>query len=531
MKVITSLFIVMILISSAHAQNTYNVDITFKKTAWDSYPNMYVFGASLAGGDITGDGFSDIIVHSSRYLGDSRYALDIYVYFGSAIMDTLFDAVLRCPGAFGHRISALCIGDVNGDSIGDAIIGDEAGSNGYGEVRIFYGSSPLDTTVDMVLRGEADGGAYGESVAHGDINGDGCEDILVGAYAYNGFTLNGRVYVYYGGALLDTVADIIIDGHNGEAFGKSIGSDGDVNGDGYDDIVVGADENSESFPGAGKVYVFFGGDPMDTIPDCWLHGEGPTHYLGWQPVNIIPNVSNYDNVFFGTSFYPYGFPSYAPGKVYMLSGGSPPDTIVDWFKHGETDSSCLGMCSSPAGFESIDLYGEMLAGAPIGVDRFGKGLLWLGDFPLDSIEDAYLQGNINYSEIGWEVACAGDVNGDGYDEVMFSNYASDSNQTVWVCRYSGNAIAEQNEGYRLPYITIFPNPFSRLINITVGKGYGAKSIETKLYDAIGREVMHNRFGEPVENCSINTECLPAGVYFIEINAGFVMYIGKVVKVK
>ncbi|MEO0226847.1 MAG: hypothetical protein ABIL70_02205 [candidate division WOR-3 bacterium] len=84
---------------------------------------------------------------------------------------------------------------------------------------------------------------------------------------------------------------------------------------------------------------------------------------------------------------------------------------------------------------------NLFGGAPIGAIRYGKGVVWLGDAPLDSIEDANIIENMPI-EIGWVVASAGDVNGDGYDEVMFSNYAADSNQTAWVCRYTGPGIEE-----------------------------------------------------------------------------------------
>ncbi|MEO0216184.1 MAG: hypothetical protein ABIL14_04135, partial [candidate division WOR-3 bacterium] len=54
------------------------------------------------------------------------------------------------------------------------------------------------------------------------------------------------------------------------------------------------------------------------------------------------------------------FPPYAPGKLYFLFGGSPMDKLVDWFKHGEDDSSSMGMASSSGGFESGDVFGEFV---------------------------------------------------------------------------------------------------------------------------------------------------------------------------
>lgn len=509
------------------AQTTYNLEMIFRRTNW-SPDTIRSYGNALSSaGDVNQDGFDDI-VYSIFF--DNWYGYG-YVFWGGNPMDTLPDLILKCEGE-GQPLMSICSGDLNGDSIIDVIIGEGQAGN-WGKVFIYFGGAGMDSLSDITINGEPlSAWPFGISVASGDVNGDGFDDLVVGSYD-NG-DLNGRVYVYYGGPLLDTIPDVIINGHNGEELGISVGSGGDVNSDGFDDIVIGACENAESYPGAGKVYIFLGGNPMDTIPDCWLHGEGVNHYLGWFPVNLVLNVSTFSCALTGTPLYPYGFPSYAPGKLYVLFGGAPMDSLADWYKHGEDDSSSLGMASSSGGFESGDIWGEFIGGAPMGAMRYGKGSLWLGDSPIDSIEDASITGDTPI-EVGWVVASAGDVDGDGYDEVMFSNYAADSNQTVWVCRYVGPGITEtrrQGDREMGRFLQIFPNPFTKDLAIRYEINNNNKKITFKVFDVVGRIMKQ---GEEVTErqgvMKINIKDLPEGVYFIRVEASDWCAIRKVVKVK
>jgi len=534
--------IFLLILNFCFAQQTYNLEVIFKKT---HEPTTWYegFGQALSSAvDVNNDGYDDILIGSPS--GEVRGRC--YLYFGGSPMDTLVDMIFYGDTAGDGFAVSVCSGFLNGDSFPDVVVGLP---NGWvdglqpGKVYVYFGGPTIDTLPDMVFTGENHAEAFGHSVASGDINGDGSDDLVVGACYYPGMTLDGRVYVYYGGVLLDTFPDVIISGHNGEAFGKSVGSGGDLNSDGYEDIVVGADENSEAYPGAGKVYVFLGGDPMDTIPNCWLHGEGATHYLGWWGVAMSEATNNYDMVITGTRSYPGGFPGYYPGKVYVLYGGSPMDTIVDLWKVGETDSSWLGNWVDGTKVDSNTMYGDFLAGAPIEYQFDGRGYLWLGNNNIDSIYDAYLQGNINYSGIGWKVASAGDVNGDGFDEVMFSNYVADSNQTVWVCKYTGQGIEQARSQSQEARFEVYPNPFSKLINISFGRVHGAKgkgmslgtmhlALSVRMYDIAGKEVMVYEIKDKASvKLEIDTKDLPCGVYFLQVESGGESVIRKVVKVR
>jgi len=534
LSIISCYVVALFSLDLAFAEETYNLEILFRCTAWDSYPDLSYFGISLAGGDVNGDGYSDIAVEATHYVElTERFGIDVYVFFGAPVMDTIYDAVLHCPEHLGHSPSGLCISDVNGDSIGDVIVGDEGGAGGGGDTWIFFGGSPFDTIADLHLVSDPHG-SFGLAVAAGDVNGDGCDDIIVGAYRYDGFSLDGRVYVYYGGSLLDSIADIVLDGHDSEAFGKSVGSGGDLNSDGYEDLVVGADENHEAYWGAGKIYVFFGGDPMDTLPDCWLHGEGSGHYLGWFGCDIMEVDNGHDMMITGTSMYPNGFPSYNPGKVYILYGGEPMDTLPDVWMIGDSDICSLGRRSRSAGDVNGDGYEDAIAGAPTSQNFFGTGYVWLGGMPMDSVVDAYLRGGFAGQQIGWEVASAGDVNGDGYDDMIFSNYAG-ANPTVWVCKYTGNVVTEHSEYGVVPMANfdIYPNPFSKQLTIDFEKALIAYSIAPSIhfYDVSGREVMPYVVADnDQKNIVVDTRNLPAGIYFVDVQAGEMRITHKVIKI-
>jgi len=517
-----------LLLSFSFAQVTYNLEVIFKRTNW-SPDSILSYGYSLSTvGDLNQDDYDDIIY---LVIYDS-WEIKGYIYYGGSTMDTFPDVVLHGEaGAQGQ----VCSGDLNGDSIPDIVIGQPSGSGGYGVVQIYFGGAGMDSLPDLRIHGEVNADAFGCAVTCGDVNGDTFDDLIVGAYAYDGFTLDGRVYVYYGGSLLDTIPDVIIKGHNGEAFGKSVGSGGDVNSDGFEDIVVGADENSEAYPGAGKVYVFLGGDPMDTIPDCWLHGEGATHYLGWFNVNVIKNISFYDRALTGTKLWPNGFLMVNEGKIYMLDGGSPMDTLVDVWMVGRGDSSFLGNWTTSVNRINSDGYGEVLSGAigdPPDPYGFGMGYLWIGADTMDTIPDAWLKGRYYGDQVGRRVASAGDVNGDGFDEVMFSNYVADSNQTVWVCRYTGQHIEEARSQSQEARFEVYPNPFGKDIRLQITDDRYKEIKNIKIFDITGKEVMVYEIKDKASvKLAIDTRGLPCGVYFLQVEADGESVIRKVVKVR
>lgn len=138
---------------------------------------------------------------------------------------------------------------------------------------------------DIVFNGVATGETFGWHIdAAGDmLNGDGHPDIVIAA-CYNDADGHdaGRVYVYFGGPGADNVADWVMTAQNpGDNFGTHVAGVGDVDGDGYCDILVGAARNSAGGTFAGRAYIFRGGTPPDAVPDLIVTGTVPQVMLGY----------------------------------------------------------------------------------------------------------------------------------------------------------------------------------------------------------------------------------------------------------
>ncbi len=176
-------------------------------------------------------------------------------------------ASAQCPplyiftGQAGDRASAAQPGhpvDVNNDGYDDILVrlvsNDSAGMDA-GMVRVYSG---MDGSLLHTFLGEAAGDLFGVSVAGaGDVNNDGFGDIIVGAQLNDaGGTNAGRAYVYSGldGSLIWTFTGEAA----GDTLGHSVSGAGDVNGDGFDDLIVGAWSNDIGGNGAGRAYVFSG---------------------------------------------------------------------------------------------------------------------------------------------------------------------------------------------------------------------------------------------------------------------------------
>jgi hypothetical protein len=493
-------------ISSLLAQETHNLEVIWTGR-WPASvtgvpESCQTYGMRLGSGDLNGDSLSDLVINSMPvfWVGAQDTPTSyVLIHFGRSVLDTIPDIILRAENPYDALGFSICTGDINGDGFQDLIVGAPMGSSSPpGRLpRVYVYLGPVnnnDTVPDFTLYGR-EGSAYAGAIACGDVNGDTYDDIIVGAYADwpgTGGYLMGRVYIYYGSPNFDTDPDVIINGgheNDREGFGFTVGSSGDVNNDGIDDIIIGASTFGQSIKG--RVYIYYGGNPMDTSYDVAISGEVPNQSLGWsQKVNLIKTEFMYDWACFGSQFWPYGFPRPGPGKIYVLFGGNPMDSIPDVWMIGRGDTTGLGCSVSNAGFINQTNSEGIISGAPDDFNPFGTSYLWLGGELLDTAPDAWLRGVQNNEGVGCYVASAGDVDGDGKDEIMVSNYASTyPHLRVWVCKYTGSGIEEE----RLPitinrlFIKISPNPC--LNYTTISFSLTAKSrVSLKIFDVSGKKV-------------------------------------------
>ena len=166
----------------------------------------------------------------------------------------------------GFASSVHSTGDVNGDGYSDIIVGAPLYDNGEadeGRVFVYYGSAAgLSSVVNWTAEPNQTNAKFGTSVSGaGDINGDGYSDIIVGAPFYDNVEANeGRVFVYYGSATgLLADANWTAESNQMDAnFGTSVSCAGDVNDDGYSDVIVGAPYYTNGESAEGWAYVYYG---------------------------------------------------------------------------------------------------------------------------------------------------------------------------------------------------------------------------------------------------------------------------------
>ncbi len=242
------------------------------------------FGGTVAGiGDIDGDGFSDLTIAGTGGAGLPT----VFVYLGRASWPSVADApdvTITAPGGqpdslFGYTLVGA---DVDADGLSDLIASAGGQSNpevDEGVVFVFLGRStwPADLdTADVVVDNPRDQmGAFGAALAAGDVNGDGVADLVVGAPTMdNPQPSEGAVFVFLGtrswssGADVQ-LADIAIDSHGDVAlglFGFAVAA-GDLNDDGFGDVVVGAYFHSGVEVAEGAVYLYFGSSVWESVVD------------------------------------------------------------------------------------------------------------------------------------------------------------------------------------------------------------------------------------------------------------------------
>ncbi len=335
---------------------------------------------------------------------------------------------------FGYSVSTA--GDVNGDGYSDIIVGAPGYHNRTGEVYIYLGGSSADNTADITITGENENDEFGYSVSSaGDVNGDGFSDVIIGApRTYSNLT-PGKAYIYFGGSSMDNTADLYFVGaSSGEHLGSAVSTAGDVNHDGYDDVIIGAPDY-DSYKG--RAYIYFGGTSMDTTADVVITGSVNYGTLG-KSVSWAGNVNGanadgtqYDDVIVGE-----------PGndKSYIYYGGSSMDAVADVYLEGENSGDNFGCSVSNAGDINNDGYDDVIVGAEEYNSDRGKAYIYFGGSPMDYTADATMTGENEGDKFAHSVSYAGDVNKDNYSDVIVGAWAYDSNTGKAYIYFGNNSI-------------------------------------------------------------------------------------------
>ena len=433
------------------------------------------FGHSVStAGDVQNDGYDDIIVGAPRYDRGEANECMAFVWFGS----------VSGLGANGHpgnydwgwdvdkdysstATSVSTAGDVNGDGYDDVLIGapnHESGSQvDEGVVFAFYGNAGgLPSSPSWTAQSDQAEAYLGVHVSSaGDVNGDGYDDVVLGAHQYSaGQTQEGMVLVYHGsasglhGSVPGNAAWRAYGDRTGAHLGRGASSAGDVNGDGYDDVIVGAPNHGNGEVEEGRAYVWLG-SPSGLGPNGnpgnadWVYESNESNaYFGLSLGRAGDlNADGYSDVVVGASGYDGG--GQDSGRASIFCGSDTglrlaPSLILD----GDRANAGFGYSVSAAGDVNGDGYDDLL----IGARRYdnpatdeGAAFLYYGPLAHLSGGPSWTgEGEANDLYLGYSVSVGGDVNGDGYDDVVVGAPRYDGGETnegaVFVYHGSANGV-------------------------------------------------------------------------------------------
>jgi hypothetical protein len=403
------------------------------------------FGCSVSSaGDVNGDTYADVIVGAYQ----SGPAGRAYVFFGGPRADVRADVVLSgeaAGDAFGVSVAAA--GDVNHDGFADVIVGayenDAQGANA-GRAYVYYGGPTMDNKPDIVFTGETAGDAFGYAVAGaGDVNRDGFTDIVVGAYENSARGAGaGRAYVYYGGPRTDARPDVILNGETaGDRFGISVSGAGDVNGDGFTDIVVGAYQNDAGGIDAGRAYVYYGGAHLADRASVVFTGAGAGDAFGFS-VSAAGDVNKDGLADIVVGAYHNGAGGKDAGRAYVYFGSKGASASPDVVFTGEAAGDAFGYAVGGAGDANGDGYADVLVGAygnDAGGSAAGRSYVYYGAATPDPVADWFITGNRTLDNLGFAAFGAGDVDGDGFSDVVVGAPYSDAGRA-----YIAKAVGGKN---------------------------------------------------------------------------------------
>ncbi len=233
------------------------------------------FGYSVSGaGDLDGDGYHEVIVGSYKDDDNGGQSGSAYLWYGSStgVDPANEDKLLPSDGSYSDYFAASLsdAGDLDGDGYHDLIVGaygDDSAGTPAGSAYVYYGSSTgLDRSRELELL-PSDGAIddrFGYAVSGaGDLDGDGYDEVIVGAYQDddNGSS-SGSAYVFYGSATgVDPSSEdklVPSGGSSNDDFGGSLSDAGDLDLDGYHDVIVGAWGDDDNGSSSGTAYVFYG---------------------------------------------------------------------------------------------------------------------------------------------------------------------------------------------------------------------------------------------------------------------------------
>jgi hypothetical protein len=410
-------------VDDAGAVYPITIDPVYTTAAWTFPPYVQSLGEHLFNaGDVNGDGYEDLIADNNKHLS---------VFFGG-------------PGGFpdepdqnisdksaNYEIAISSLGDVNNDGYDDVLVGRYT----LNSAAVYYGgASGLSTTADLEFTAPSGSVYFGRSVTSGDLNKDGYTDVAISDSGYSSSA--GRVYVYHGSSAgLSTTASQTLTGSSGVALGYSISLAGDVYGsDGYDDLVIGAPGYSSD---KGIVYIYRGSATGISSTSTTSTNVSTSGVKGFGlSLTVSPSLDSdtIDDLIVGA---PYSN-SYQ-GYAYVVSGGK--SSLGSTYSvTGPTSTSMyFGRVIAALGDINADGYNDFALGIPNDNTKSGTVYVYMGTGTLSGTITSKnkLSANGWSEQFGAGLAGPIDTNGDGIDDLVAG--ATEAGEAGAIYSYFGSA--------------------------------------------------------------------------------------------
>lgn len=468
-------------------------------------------------GDINRDGYDDFI--TSVYMGDTLVFIDYYpiyctrLYYGSATFDTIPDLVFP---------NSICypLGDINNDGY-DELMAIETDYMGLPreKLKIYSGSQDgIDTTLRFTFIPEF---KWDREFSYtidkiGDLNGDGYRDFVISS-PYNWNNDMGEVYVFHGGAEIKNETVQILSYKIKEEgitfFGKTVVGIGDQNKDGYDDILISVPPwDSDS----GSVLLYYGGERLDSIPNKIIMHNEPFFGRVLKSAGDLNGDGNQDFIISADNYY-----IYFNTENYQ---------VMDFQKFGMG-----GFISTGTGGDiNNDGYDDFLAGNTNVLDSnkvmTGAVFGFWGENEIDTLPAYRIIGHKKWLQFGSDVEIAGDINNDGFDDILimeleYPDYTTPYGKIYIYSFKSLSDVSTSKPEIESAYSSIdqnYPNPFNSETKISY-KIKQPSEVTLKLYNSLGSEVCtllheYKTTGDYEYKLNTNGLSLASGVYLVEMTA-------------
>ncbi len=433
-------------------------------------------GYSLAlAGDVNGDGFDDALAGAVFYSNGETNEGYVALFYGSpdgwnATPDWSMEGN-AANAILGYAVGKA--GDLNGDGYADIAVS----ARGIEQVYIFYGAATgISATPNLTLTGSFAGQRFGQvATTAGDVDGDGYDDLLVtSSRKLSGGPLGGHAFLFPGSAngLIITPTWTVESPFSGDWYGYAARAAGDVNDDGYDDVIIGNPGHEVGGVKMGGAYLHLGSATgLIFTPTVMLDSGQANSQMGTgTSVSGAGDVDGdgYDDLIVGAQSYDNG--ELNEGQAFFYNGVSSGVTIIpSWTFDGDQDDGAYGWSVGAGSDLNLDGYADFLVGDDEYDNAYFKSgrvhLFYGGSAGPSQLPDWVAEGTQTQGRLGHAVATGGDINGDGLDDILASE------------RYYDNG--HINEGRVSAFVATLP------MSVTMGGGWMTTTIAYH-YDGLYR---------------------------------------------